>query len=206
MGYKIMAGVYIIKNSINDMFYIGSSIKIKKRIREHVNMLKNNTHYNKRMQDDWNELGEGYFSFEILEECKESEVYVIEQKYIDRYFNSGMMYNLCPKSDSSLGFKFDEDKKEEMKRLKGKENNPMYGKHHMNSSKRKMRDKNKGIGNGNAKLSEEDVISILLNLKTNKTTLETLANTFDTSVTNISNIKNGKRWGYLKERMPELYE
>jgi len=62
-----LSGIYKIICKNNNRFYIGSSTNINRRLREHVNLLKQNKHKNKYLQKCWNEYGEKNFRFEIIE-------------------------------------------------------------------------------------------------------------------------------------------
>lgn len=64
-----MAGIYQIKNLINNKFYIGSTYnKLIKRKGEHISSLKHNKHKNKHLQSAWNKYGEENFEFTMVEE------------------------------------------------------------------------------------------------------------------------------------------
>jgi group I intron endonuclease len=63
----IKQGVYCIRCIINDRVYIGSSINIEKRFREHKKGLATKTHSNYKLQGDWDRFGETCFEFNILE-------------------------------------------------------------------------------------------------------------------------------------------
>ena len=62
-----VAGVYCIKNIFNDKIYIGCSIDINKRIRTHIYLLKKNSHFNKKLQKDFNKFLIHSFCFSVLE-------------------------------------------------------------------------------------------------------------------------------------------
>lgn len=76
---EIVAGVYQIKNSLNGKLFVESTRNLK-TINGVKFMLNNNTHINKELQSDWNEVGKEAFSFEILETLKKDES--------DPYFNA----------------------------------------------------------------------------------------------------------------------
>jgi len=63
-------GIYQIKNMINGKIFIGSSKDLKGIINRNKFQLKNGLHMNKAMQKDFNEGGEGSFTFEILDHLK----------------------------------------------------------------------------------------------------------------------------------------
>jgi group I intron endonuclease len=78
-----MIGIYRIKNKINEKCYYGSSKKIEKRFKTHLNQLRNGKHINCILQNAWNKYGEDNFIFEIVEECELENLFEAEQKYID---------------------------------------------------------------------------------------------------------------------------
>lgn len=49
------SGVYAIQNVTKGIFYIGSSENIENRWKQHQTMLKNNKHFNKKLQNDYND-------------------------------------------------------------------------------------------------------------------------------------------------------
>ena len=131
----INCGIYKITNTINNKIYIGSSIRIHKRLVEHVNKLKNNKHRNPHLQNTWNKYG-NVFIFEILLYCDEENLAIYEQRAIDEYqsFDVKFGYNIMPVQRGNLN---SNNYKERNKKIsethirkgisKGK-NNPMFGK------------------------------------------------------------------------------
>lgn len=95
MSDKI-TGIYCIENIETKKKYIGQSVDIKHRWRQHINALNTNSHENDYLQKAWNKYGRDGFQFYILEEClsdmlDEKEIYYIEYyKTLDRDFG----YNL----------------------------------------------------------------------------------------------------------------
>lgn len=59
-------GIYCIKNLINDKVYIGKTNNLKKRWKNHLFVLRANTHSNKHLQVAFNKYGESSFEFSIL--------------------------------------------------------------------------------------------------------------------------------------------
>lgn len=78
-----MIGIYRIKNLKNKKCYYGSSKNIEKRWRTHLNNLKNGKHHNVHLQRSWDKYGEDNFVFELVEECGETILLELEQKYLD---------------------------------------------------------------------------------------------------------------------------
>lgn len=80
-----MVGIYKITNTENGKVYIGQSIDINKRFKEHKRSLRKGEHENYRLQDDWNVYGEDAFSFEIIQKCRSSNLNEIEKHLIGEY-------------------------------------------------------------------------------------------------------------------------
>ena len=95
-----MIGIYRFVNKINNQSYIGQSIHIEQRYKEHLNEIKN-TRRNTKWYQAVRKYGIENFNFEILEECKanelnEREIYWIS--YYDAYKNG---YNSTPGGQES---------------------------------------------------------------------------------------------------------
>jgi group I intron endonuclease len=61
------SGIYRITQEDTGRVYVGSSIDIENRWKQHVNQLKRGIHVNKKMQVDASEYGIESFQFDILE-------------------------------------------------------------------------------------------------------------------------------------------
>lgn len=140
------SGVYKITNITNGKFYIGSSKDIEQRFDEHKKKLKSNAHINPILQNSWNYYGEDKFKFEILEECE--NYYEREQYYLDTFQPfKGTGYNI---NDSAIGgdtFTHNPNKeiiREKVRLINLGENNPMFGKTHLEETKNEMKNKAKG--------------------------------------------------------------
>lgn len=89
-------GIYIIKNTINNKFYIGSaSVKLRLRINHHISSLKRGEHKNIKLQRAYNKYGENSFVIEILEICNEN-ILEREQHYLDGMEAVEKGYNINP--------------------------------------------------------------------------------------------------------------
>lgn len=99
------SGVYKIKNKINGKVYIGSSVNLTKRKRDHFWCLKRGEHCNDHLQKAYIKYGHNNFEFEIIEECPVDVCLIREQYYIDLYKSTEteIGYNICPNSASVLG-------------------------------------------------------------------------------------------------------
>ena len=141
------SGIYIIKNTINGKFYIGSAVNIKTRWSQHRHQLKHNKHGNRYLQRSWNKHGTENFVFEILEYVKDKHKLILcEQKWFDKVkpYDHNIGYNICRIAGSSLGVRHTDEMKANLsKAIKGRklsdqakrnislskmgEKNPMYG-------------------------------------------------------------------------------
>ncbi len=83
-----MKGIYCIRFQNNNevINYIGSSINILKRLRDHKSNLKNNCHDNQFLQNIYNKHGIEFFNFLILEEINDSnDLLSLEKEYLIKY-------------------------------------------------------------------------------------------------------------------------
>jgi group I intron endonuclease len=76
------AGIYIIRNQVSGKAYVGQSIELNQRVRDHLRELRKGTHFNKHLQSAWNQDGEDAFKFEILEFCDQEQLDDREIKHI----------------------------------------------------------------------------------------------------------------------------
>lgn len=169
-----LIGIYCIENTCNNKKYIGQSVDINNRWRQHKNELNQGIHFNDYLQKSWNKYGENSFLFYVLEECDELELNNKERFYIEKFntMNRNNGYNLrsggqdyCKCTESTCNkireavkktYLNPERKQKQIDNalkqwanpnIKQKiigENNGMYGKHHTEESKRKMSENKKG--------------------------------------------------------------
>jgi len=110
-------GIYLIKNKVNNKFYVGSASKsFKYRWNEHKRKLNNDRHYNRYLQSSWNKYTKDNFEFIILEIVEKIEdIIKREQYYIDTLIPE---YNLSPTANSVRGFKHSDEAKLKMSKAK----------------------------------------------------------------------------------------
>lgn len=121
------SGVYQIFNPYNNKRYIGSSINVEKRFKQHKSSLRGNRHHNKHLQNAWNKYKD-ILIFEPLEYCEPEYLLELEQYYIDFYNSADRRfgYNIDAIADHAKpGFKLSEETKEKMrKKAKGRKMTP----------------------------------------------------------------------------------
>lgn len=93
-----LVGFYKIENKINNKVYIGASVNVENRLKNHQSLLKCNKHPNKTMQNDYNVIkkkGDNPpFSYSVLEEgINIRKTDEIESYYISFYNSVENGYN-----------------------------------------------------------------------------------------------------------------
>ena len=103
-----ISGVYLIKNKLNGKCYVGSSSNITKRWNDHKR-LSTWKKCNNDLYKDFQEYGLDNFSFEVLEECNESELFQRERYYIETLGTIENGYNKLipyrPKAEAKANYK-----------------------------------------------------------------------------------------------------
>ena len=82
-----MTGIYKITNLLNGKIYIGQSIDIMRRWRQHRSSYKKNNQWNTPLYNSMHKYGLINFMFEVIEECPRDLLSSREQYWI-QYFNT----------------------------------------------------------------------------------------------------------------------
>lgn len=82
-----MIGIYKITNLVNNKSYIGQSINIDKRIKEHFwkATCEKDISFNSILHQAIRKYGKENFRYEVLKECSVDEIDRLEQEYIKQY-------------------------------------------------------------------------------------------------------------------------
>lgn len=101
-------GIYLILCSVNNSIYIGQSINVYSRLREHRYLLKRNMHPNVKMQNVFNYYTVSAFECHLVAVCDQENLDVLEQQMIDmlridgiNVLNLSLTVNINTNSDSS---------------------------------------------------------------------------------------------------------
>lgn len=176
-----MYGIYYLK--INEKYYIGKDVQVThmKRIKEHMWMLRSDSHYNKYLQRAYNKYKDT-LEYGILKEleCSMEELSEIEKEYISKYDSHKNGYNLTIGGEGLGGIQFTEEQ------LERKRQNVL------------------GEKNSQSKLTNEQFFEIVELLKQGKTNPE-IAKIYDLHPNYISLIRHKKRFKHLWEQV-EDYE
>lgn len=154
-----ICGIYKITNNVNGKVYIGQSVNIKARWKDHIHALNRGSSRCALLQRAWNKYKQENFSFEILELCSEDMLDAVEMKYIDFYDSHNNGYNIESGGnankhlsdetkqklrDAHLGMKASDETRQKMSESRMGDKNPMYGQTHSESARKKMSDAAKG--------------------------------------------------------------
>jgi len=103
-------GIYYITNVVNGKYYIGSSLHIERRFKEHLNGLNKNKHHNRSLQFEWNSFGQSSFVFSIVDKLSSANaatVFSLEQFYLDAVKDWASVYNISRDTTNwVLGIKY----------------------------------------------------------------------------------------------------
>lgn len=96
-------GVYLITCSESPSSYVGSSVRVRKRLQNHRCLLNQGKHGNCRLQRAWNKYGEGSFSAVLLEAVENvDDLLVREQHWMDSIEDK---FNFHPVAGATRGVK-----------------------------------------------------------------------------------------------------
>jgi group I intron endonuclease len=222
-------GIYQIINIINNKKYIGSSVNLDKRKKDHFSYLKRGKHKNSHLQFAYNKYGEENFIFEIIEYVMNLDILLErEQYYIDslKVCDDKFGYNLCPTAGSSYGIKFSkqtrkkmsdahigiakgqkrsEEAKQKMSESKKGDKNPMYGKKASQKQKEVTSLRARGENNNLAKINNEIALRIKIMLHEGYK-VKKIAKLFKLHRNTIYAIKNNIIWKHinLEDNLQEL--
>ena len=85
-----ISGIY--KITIQNYFYYGSATNLQQRKKAHLYLLKNNRHFNNKMQNVYNK--HGGVLFEVVEFVDKKKLLITEQEFLTKNFNNSNCLNL----------------------------------------------------------------------------------------------------------------
>lgn len=213
----VASGVYIIQNIINGKCYVGSSYNIRKRLFWHSNMLENNNHPNKKLQNSYNKHSKINFIFIPLLNCPKEYNHILEQWVMDKS-DYNCWYNIakdCLKPNR--GLKLTQEQKDKISDCnKGKKWNDKQKQNLKNrlldikqqdlesfKNKRLNNFKNKGVNegsqNGNSKLSEDERLDIIYLINKGERNRDIILKYPNITSGLITEVKGGRTWQQLQK-------
>lgn len=94
LGLKTVTGIYKITNQENDKCYIGQSVDVAKRWKDHAKCgLGIDAPQGNKLYKEMQEIGIWNFSWELLEECPREQLNEKEKFYIELYQSKDYGYN-----------------------------------------------------------------------------------------------------------------
>lgn len=206
------AGVYEIRNTLNNKVYIGSSVNVRKRLGEHRRKLGRGAHGSAHLQASWGQYGPDAFVFKTLLICAEADVLFFEQRIIDGYaaLDSKRGYNKRVVAQTNAGMKHSEETKRRVSAgmvgrvfsdaTKAKISAAKLGRLHTALARSRMSIANRGrklsaeVRESRGKLTHEKVAEIRALRSTSGITHRRLAEMYGVSRESIGDLLRGNTW------------
>lgn len=88
-------GIYKIINVVNNKFYVGSAVDLKRRKTRHFSELRNGKHSNRHLQAAWQKYGEQAFVFVVVEELSlDADLLAAENVWLKAHVGQPYCYNI----------------------------------------------------------------------------------------------------------------
>jgi group I intron endonuclease len=88
-------GIYKIINVINNKFYVGSAVDLKRRKARHFSELRNGRHNNRHLQAAWGKYGEQAFVFVVVEQlATDADLLAAENVWLKEHVGKDYCYNI----------------------------------------------------------------------------------------------------------------
>lgn len=88
-------GLYKLINIVNNKFYVGSAVDLKRRKMRHFSELRKGKHNNRHLQAAWNKYGEQAFVFAVIEDvAPEADLLAAENVWLHAHVGKEYCYNL----------------------------------------------------------------------------------------------------------------
>ena len=91
-------GIYRIVNTATGKSYVGQSVRVKKRVSDHFNLLRRGDHPNEKLQRSFKKHGDSVFTWEIVVECEDaSDLDALENAFLSghAFFDEPVFYNIA---------------------------------------------------------------------------------------------------------------
>lgn len=120
VGY--VSGIYQIRQLSTGKCYVGSSVNIYLRFKDHRKLLKRGIHHSIHLQRAWNRRGLEDFVFEVLELVALTEKLVErEQAWMDFKSSHACGFNIAPQAGNTLGVKHTAESRAKIKAARARQ-------------------------------------------------------------------------------------
>lgn len=124
-----ICGIYQIKNQINNKIYIGQSIDVERRLRQHLGYCRNHdfNNENEHLLNSFIKYGEKNFKASIITTCQPNQLNLFEEWFINILGSANPKngYNKTLGGESNIPT---EEMRKKMSSTRSGRRNPMYGK------------------------------------------------------------------------------
>ena len=97
-------GVYQIEHVASGKKYVGSAVRLKRRLSKHKTDLRGGYHHSQKLQRAWAKYGEDAFAFSVIESVPDvSNLLSREQHWIDTLQVVTQGFNVCPLAGNCQG-------------------------------------------------------------------------------------------------------
>ena len=114
------SGIYQIVCKTTGKIYVGRSVNIHLRWKQHKEKLDSGTHHNKYLQSSWAKYGSENFEFCIRLLCEKQYCKTEEQKILDALFDTGILFNLSRLASGGRGIQSPEDHEKRSLQMKAR--------------------------------------------------------------------------------------
>ena len=107
------SGVYAIK-CVDGRCYVGGTVNVRRRWKDHRGKLRLGRHGCSPLQCAYDELGEGSFSYDVLEFVDPAGLLEAEQRWMDQLQAVERGFNRAPQAGSNKGYRHTDEAKQKM--------------------------------------------------------------------------------------------
>lgn len=108
-----LVGIYAFYSKTSGFRYIGQSVNLERRKKDHLRELTKNSHSAKHFQNIFNKYGQENIEYCVLEYCDPSNLTLNEQKWMDVFKPTGL-FNVAPAANTQRGIVYGPDIREKM--------------------------------------------------------------------------------------------
>lgn len=106
-------GIYAFTSKVSGFCYIGQSINLARRKRDHLRELGKDSHKSRHLQFTFNKYGPDQIEYSVLEYCDKDELTANEQKWMDIFRPTGL-FNVAPAANTQRGMIYGPEVRERM--------------------------------------------------------------------------------------------